>query len=75
MQYYENGYGQPYPTLEANTLCIFFYEKNNQGKQDIFTAIALFSKHGGRSGRSGKSGKYITFEKSGTIFSCFYHFL
>ena len=28
--------------MEANTPCMFFYEKNNQGKQDIFTAIALF---------------------------------
>ena len=33
----------------------FFYEKNKQGKQDIFTAIALFS----NGGRSGRSGKYI----------------
>ena len=56
MQYYENGCGQPYLTLESNTLCMFFIEKNKQGKQDIFTAIALLSKHGGR---SGKSGKYI----------------
>ena len=30
---------------------LFFYEINNKGKQDIFTAIALFPKHGGRSGR------------------------
>ena len=59
MQYYENGCGQPYLTLEANTLSMFFYEKNNHGKQDIFTAIALFSKHGERSGKSGKFILYI----------------
>ena len=36
-----------------------FCEKNNQGKQVIFTAIAHFSKHDGRSGKNGKTGKYI----------------
>ena len=36
-----------------------FFEKNNQEKQDIFIAIALFSKHDGKSGRNGKSVKYI----------------
>ena len=39
------------------------FEKNKQGKQDIFTAIALFPKHGVKSGRNGKSGKYIFREK------------
>ena len=38
---------------------VAFYKKNNQGKQDIFTAIKLFSKDSGKSGRNGKSGKYI----------------
>ena len=38
---------------------VAFYKKNNQGKQDIFTAIGLFSNESGKSGRNGKSGKYI----------------
>ena len=38
---------------------VVFYKKNNQGKQDIFTAIGLFSNESGKSGRNGKSGKYI----------------
>ena len=38
---------------------VAFYKKNNQGKQDIFTAIELFSNDSGKSGRNGKSGKYI----------------
>ena len=37
---------------------VAFYKKNNQEKQDILTAIELFSKDSGKSGRSGKSGKY-----------------
>ena len=38
---------------------VAFYKKNNQGKQDIFTAIGLFSNESGKSGRNGKSDKYI----------------
>ena len=54
-------------TMEANIPCMFFYEKNKQGKQDIFTAITLFLKHGDRSGRSGESGKYI-FRKKWSLY-------
>ena len=50
---------------------VAFYKKNNQGKQDIFTALELFSNDSGKSGRNGKSSKYI-FEKSGPIVE---HFL
>ena len=38
---------------------VAFYKKNNQEKQDIFTAIELFSNDSGKSGRNGKCGKYI----------------
>ena len=43
----------------------FFYEKNNQGNQDIFTEIVLSSKHGGA--EVGEMAKVlnISFEKSG----------
>ena len=51
---------------------VAFYKKGNQGKQDIFTAIELFSKDSGKSGRSGKSGKYIFRKKWAQI--CYLHY-
>ena len=79
----ENGCGQLHFTFEPYTTLYVFYEKNNQGNQDIFTAIALFSKHGGKSGRSGKSAIYIFRKKVALCFLIlkekyfifFYHFL
>ena len=43
---------------------VAFYKKNNQGKQDIFTAIELFSNNSGKMGEMAKVVN-IFFEKSG----------
>ena len=50
---------------------VTFYKKNNQGKQDIFTAIELFSNDSGKNGKKmGEMAKVVNifFEKSGPLF-------
>ena len=64
MQYYENGCGQLHLTFEPNTPCMFFYEENNQGKQDILPQLYFFRNMVAEVGEFAKVLN-ISFEKSG----------
>ena len=71
MQYYENGCGQPYLTLEANTLCMFFMRKTTKENKTFLPRLHFFRNMVVEVGEVAKVVN-ISFEKSGPKIDNFY---